>query len=84
MVKHIPLSILTATVVQLAVLPMPKAEACITLPNAPRPRGFSAKEDNKAHFSILHYSINTTYKACAQFTQLKAVTRKLPLGGIIL
>ncbi len=68
MAKHIPLSILTATVVQLAELPMPKAEACITLPNAPRPRGFSGKEDNKAHFSILHNSINTTYKARAEYT----------------
>ncbi len=68
MVKNIPLSILTATVVQLAELQIPKAEACITLPNAPRPRGFSGEQDNKAHISILHKSINTTYKARAQFT----------------
>lgn len=35
-----PLSIFTATVLQLA-LPMPNADACITLPKAPQPRGFS-------------------------------------------
>lgn len=81
---NIPLSILTATVVQLAELQMPKAEACITLPNAPRPRGFSGKRDNKPHINILHNSINTTYKAHTQFTQFKAVSWKLPLGGVIL
>lgn len=82
MFMNIPLSILTATVVQLAELQMPKAEACITRPNAPRPRGFSGKQDNKPHINILHNSINITYKA--QFTQFKAVTWKLPLGGVIL
>ena len=36
----VPLSILTATVLQLVVLSIPNADACITLPKAPRPRGF--------------------------------------------
>lgn len=40
----VPLSILTATVLQLVVLSIPNADACITLPKAPRPRGFPERE----------------------------------------
>lgn len=39
-----PLSIFTATVLQLVVLSIPNADACITLPKAPRPRGLPEGE----------------------------------------
>ncbi len=40
----LPLSILTATVLQPVVLSIPNADACITLPKAPRPRGFPERD----------------------------------------
>lgn len=42
----LPFNILTATVLQVAVLSIPKASASITWPKAPRPRGFPGTNDN--------------------------------------
>lgn len=44
----VPLSILTATVPQLRELFIPIADACITLPNAPRPRGLPVRKRPRA------------------------------------
>lgn len=49
----LPFNILTATVLQVAVLSIPKASASITWPKAPRPRGFPRINDNGNYKSWL-------------------------------
>jgi len=44
--SFLPFNILTATVLQVAVLSIPKASASITWPKAPRPRGFPRTNDS--------------------------------------
>ena len=55
-IKQVPLSILTATVLQPVELSMPKADACMTFPKAPRPRGFSGRTQRDNSNTILFVS----------------------------
>lgn len=47
LILPLPFNILTATVLQVAVLSIPKASASITWPKAPRPRGLPTVNDDR-------------------------------------
>ena len=65
----LPFNILTATVLQVAVLSIPKASASITWPKAPRPRGFPGTNDNGNYKIWL--SRHTTRGLCEDSDWLK-------------
>ena len=65
----LPFNILTATVLQVAVLSIPKASASITWPKAPRPRGFPGTDDNGNYKIWLSH--HTTRGLCEDSDWLK-------------